>query len=92
MAIDYEAAATAYYDNADYEETGSVAKAKAFVTACRQLIGRPTKAGHGQASVEHSPDALREQMAYANEWLAANDTTNDASPGVRFHSFKRYRT
>jgi hypothetical protein len=29
---------TAYEDNADYDETGSSAKAKAFVVACRKLL------------------------------------------------------
>lgn len=92
MAIDYGAAETAYYDNADYDVTGSVTRANAFVTACRQLIGRARKTGHGAANVEFDPASLQEQLETALSWLASNDTTNVSNPGVRHMSLRNFRT
>jgi len=67
----------AFDDNASYEEDGSVAKAKAFVTACRMLLRRTPKraaVGGGGHELELDPAIIKEMMADAQEWIAANDT------------------
>ncbi len=67
-----------YMDSAVYEEDGDVAKARAFVTACRFLLRYPSRlqVGGRQAGHEMEIDvtSLRAEMKAAQEWIAANET------------------
>jgi hypothetical protein len=72
----YSEIRAAFDDNASYEEDGSVAKAKAFITACRMLLRRTPKraaVGGGGHELELDPAIIKEMMADAQEWIAAND-------------------
>ena len=81
----------AYDDNASYAEDGSVAKAKAFVTACRILLRRyPAEAGTRESHVRLSPEELRRSVAEAQAWLRANDMTTSAGRVTRV-SFENSR-
>lgn len=71
----------AYLDNASYEEDGSVAKAKAFITACRfLLLPKVTPARSmgpdGGGQVEFNLDVVRAEMQAAQLYVAANDTSS----------------
>src|SRR5688572_20583284 len=69
----------AYDDNASYTEDGSVAKAKAFGTACRFLLRRlPAEADTRESHVRLSPEELRRSIAEALAWIQANDTAGDS--------------
>src|SRR4051812_46733326 len=84
----------AYDDNASYAEDGSVAKAKAFITACRMLIRRlPAEAGTRESHVRLNPDLIRKEMDEARAWVAANDTSSSGSSGpqVTLGSFENFR-
>lgn len=70
----------AYMDNASYEEDASVAKAKAFVTACRLLLMKIPKVSQDSegARVEMNPDLIQREMAEAREYVRAHEPTTTA--------------
>jgi len=81
-----------YYDNASYEEDSSIAKARAFVTACRFLllkIPKTTAQGSGD-SVEMNIQSIQSELSHAQTWVSNNNTANGG--GVRFSSFEDFRT
>lgn len=82
-------------DSSSYFEDGSVAKAKALVTAGIILLQRRPKRStqSGRYDVEFDPSEIRRAIEAAQEWLAAND--DDPTPvtsGVRHTSFRNFRT
>lgn len=87
----------AYIDNASYAEDSSVAKAKAFITACRILLVKLPKASNsGDAGATYNTDLIQKQMEQAQQWVTANDTSSssDASSGgpvVARFNFNNFR-
>lgn len=82
----------AYDDNASYEEVGSVAKARAFVTAARILLRRmPASAGAGGAYVSLSPTTIRDELHAAQTWLASHADVDAGGGGVRAISLESFR-
>lgn len=69
----------AYDDNASYEEDGSAAKAKAFVTACRLLLMKIPKRSEwqGVAVTEYDPEQIRQAMEAARVYALANAAPAD---------------
>jgi hypothetical protein len=66
-------AQAAYTANADYEEVESAAKARAFITACRALIGLvPSESANGSERSRQDANiaAWEKQIAAARRWLA----------------------
>jgi hypothetical protein len=80
-----------YLDNADYEETSSLSKARLFITACRALLLKlPTQtAGAGGGSIAFKPELIHEEMNRARAWVGANDTSRNS--GVKHLSFGGFR-
>jgi hypothetical protein len=67
----------AYDDNASYAEDGDVAKAKAFITACRILLRRmPKESGTREQHFKMNPELIQKEMDAAQQFVAANDTTS----------------
>lgn len=85
----------AYADNASYLEDASVAKCKAFITACTLLLQRtPSKAAHGGVgaeSVEINLDVLQKQIESARQWLVANGGASSGGASVTFAGLEDYR-
>ena len=84
----------AYADNASYAEDNSVAKARAFVTACRLLLKYPKRTGTPQADLETAIDLIQKEKKAAEDWLAAHDTgptSTAAGPRVTRVSFENSR-
>jgi len=83
----------AYADNASYEEDASVAKAKAFVTACRMLLSPKHSAalvsGPG-LQVQIGLKQIAGELAAAQSWLAANDQRAPAGEVIHA-SFEEFR-
>lgn len=83
----------AYADNASYAEDGSVAKARAFITACRLLLLRrpsqASKGGPGGAALEFDPTLYERQITQAEQYIAVNNTA--AGSGVRYTDFADFR-
>ena len=82
MAATFNEVADAYLDNADFEETGSVAKAQAFVTACvRLLILLPSSASDQGSAQAFDMKEVQANKQRAQAFVAANST------GSRVRSF-----
>ena len=85
MAIDLTAYRQAAADNADYAETGSVTKAKAFETACRRLVvllPSEIQGGGGQRQ-KNEIEQIKSELDDVVTWLVTNDTTR-AAKGMQF--------
>lgn len=83
----------AYHDNADYEEMAEVAKAKAFVTACRRLLTTlPAESGTRESNVRIDTKLVAEQLKAATDWVAANDAGGTSGRPVVIHgALRRFR-
>jgi hypothetical protein len=90
MAIpDIEAIEQALHDNLDFEETGSVEKAKACVTAAnRWLVFKPGASASMGHSMTMNPSAVQSILQRAQEYVAARDTSRRRT---RFFSMENYR-
>lgn len=83
-----------YDNNASYFEDNSVAKARAFCTACRFLLRRmarraSTGGGTGE-SVEMDPSLIQGELQSAQDWLVANDSSR-SGPRFIHNSFEGFR-
>lgn len=79
----YDEAVDNYLDNADFEESASVAKAKAFVTACVQLaVLLPSSASDQGSSQAFDIADIRANKERAQAFVAANSS----GASVRFLS------
>lgn len=83
----------AYDDNASYAEDNSVAKCRAFVTACRFLIRRrPTSLSQNGRSVAFDVRMVQDELKAANEWLSTHsDSAQDAGPRITRADFRDFR-
>lgn len=79
----YEANLVEY---ADFEEAGSVARAKLFITnAKRWLILRAESASNQSSSLSIGKSYVQEMMRRAQDYVAANaSTASGGQGGVRF--------
>lgn len=93
--MDWDQALIAYHDLSDYFETGSVTRARKFITACIRLIGAPDRgSSFGDELVFPSKAELRKQITDAKDFIASKNT--DATPNGRTAAhglldFTRYR-
>lgn len=82
----------AYDDNASYAEDNSVAKARAFITACRILLRRtPSNAVKGSNQIGMRIDLLQKELEKAQQWLEARSPADDVSPKVVRPDFRNFR-
>ena len=84
----------AYLDNASYEEDASVAKAKAFVTACRfLLLKRPTESEFaGTSRMRWTPELWQQEMKAAQAWLPTQAGASGATDNVSHPDFTYFRS
>lgn len=62
--------ATVYLDNLSYSTDGSVAKARAFIEACRALLlRRPQRAQVGTEEIEFDMRIIQAELLRAEAWL-----------------------
>ena len=88
MAITYASVETALLENADFEETASLTKAKAFVTACnRFFVLMPASQGDQGTSMAMGLPQIQALMARAQSYIKANDSANNSTSHVRFLTF-----
>lgn len=84
-----------YANNASYAEDNSVAKARAFVTACRLLLLKyPKRTGTPQADLETSIELIQKEKTAAETWLQSHDTgptSTSSGPRVTRVSFENSR-
>lgn len=92
MSINYDAIVEAYHDNADYAETGSIAKARAFVTACRRLLVlQPSESANRETTTRFDMKLIQQELEMARQWLAANDTSAADRASVTRADFRNFR-
>lgn len=72
-------------DFADFEDVGSVSRARSFVTAARRwLILRAESASNQSSSLSIGKNYVDSMMKRALDFIAANAQSSGASGGVRF--------
>lgn len=95
MPIDPATLIDTLQTNADYDVTGSVEKAKAFVTAARQYLSMSMTQAEGlsEHSVRLDLNVLKDQLESALKWLAASGgLPNVDSYGARKMGFEEFTT
>jgi len=73
-------------DYSDFEEVGSVARAKTFITACRRFLALPASQSDQGSSLGYTPQLIANELEFARRYVAANDTSSSAASSVRFLS------
>lgn len=85
----------AYDDNASYEEAGSVAMAREFVTACRILLRRtPQMTMHnGLNQMQINVTVIRDEMQRAQRWIDSQPASGGGVSGNRAiqHTLQNFR-
>ncbi len=70
---------------ADFEEVGSVARAKLFITAAnRWLILRPSSASNQSSSLSMDTTKVENMLKRAQAFVAANDSSGGGLGGAKF--------
>jgi len=83
---DFDEAQTALLANADFEEVGSVSKAKTFISAANAwLILVPESSSNQSSSVSIGKSTVLELLKRARAFVAANEATSSTT-NVRFLS------
>lgn len=73
-------------DYSDYEEVGSVARARSYVTAARRFLQLPSTSSEQGSSLGYSPEHIQNEIAVARAYIAANATSTADNSAVRFLS------
>jgi hypothetical protein len=85
----------AYADNASYQEDGSAAKCRAFMTACRLLLlhlpKRMAHGGRGNEEIEMDLTVIQAEIREARQWLAVYGAA-EAAARATFSSFENFRS
>jgi len=73
-------------DYADFEEVGSVARARSFITAAKRwLILRPESASNEGSSLSMSKSVVMDLLKRAQDYVTANaESSGGGRGGVRF--------
>ena len=86
MAATVDEILDALLDYADYEEVGSVARARTYLTACRRFLSLPASQSDQGSSLGYTPQYVQGELDFARRYIAANDTATNSSSSVRFLS------
>lgn len=57
----------------DYEEVGSVSRARSYITAARRFLALPSTSSEQGSAMGYTPQLIRDEMAIARSFIAAND-------------------
>ena len=88
MAVSYQEAFDAYLNNADFEESSSLSKAKAFVTACVQLaVLLPSSSSFQGSAQSFDVASIKSAQTRALDWIQAYEA-NTTNPAVRYFNFR----
>ena len=92
MASTFDQLLTEYHDNRDYDVEDSVAKAKAFIKACRGMLpylGRHRNKDNAESQL--SPQVIRQQLDDALAWWQANKNKSVDGGGVKHLDLSNFR-
>lgn len=70
----------------NWEELGSVSRAKTWITYARKYLGLAAEVRDQHNDTRFDQRFISQEMLYARRWVAANDTSGDTggNVGVRF--------
>lgn len=94
MAVEIDAVIEALVDNADWQETNSVAKARLFVTAAKRfLILSPQSSQQpGGFQMTMSVQQIKQMLDEASSFVTSQGSANDGGASVRIlgvrHGFR----
>lgn len=71
-------------DYSDFEETGSVTRARSFITAAIRFLQQPSASADQGSSLGYTPAAIQEQLRIARAFVRANQASSSANSSVRF--------
>lgn len=87
MAATFDQVADALLDNADFEESNSVTKARAFITAgTRYFVLQPASASDQASAMSMGLSQIQDMMARASAFIRQSEATSSATSSVRFLS------
>ena len=87
--IDVDQIKTDLVTYADFEEQGSVSRAKSFVTAAKRwLVLTPQMAGSDGRTLTMSHSEVSKLLTRAQNYVDANDTASSGTSKVRHFSFE----
>ena len=82
----------ALHDNADFEETSSVTKARAYITAAVRFLSlEPVNQSDQGSSLQYAAQQINDQLKRARAFVAANDASSFPTSRVRFFSTDEFR-
>ena len=82
----------AYLDNCGYEEDGSMAMAKAFVTACRAMLTRGIRViDKGGERMEFATETLQSLITEAQRYARQNAGVDAGGAGTKFADLRDFR-
>ena len=82
----------ALHDNADFEETSSVTKARAYITAAVRFLSlEPVNQSDQGSSLQYAAQQINDQLKRARAFVAANDASSSPTSRVRFFSTDEFR-
>lgn len=88
----YEQVRQSYDENASYIEDDSIAKARAFITACKILIRRtPNNMQKGSNTLGYNVQVLKQELDDAIAWLQQRDPDARPGPSVTRADFRNFR-
>lgn len=79
-----------YLDNLSYSTDSSSTKAKAFIEACRAILGWPNKSAQDGAATEFDMEQIAAQLTDAERWLSSNVTSGFGT--VKHCDFSGFRS
>jgi hypothetical protein len=85
MAETFDTIQAALIEYSDYEEVGSVARAKQYITAAKRWLALVAGSASNQgSSLTFNVAQIEAMKDQAIAWVAANDTQRNGSGRVRF--------
>jgi len=73
-------------DFSDYEEVGSVQRARSYVTAARRFLQLPSTSSDQSSALGYTPQLIQAEIATARAFIDANANLSSGSSAVRFLS------
>lgn len=89
MAHTPQEIADGYNDFADYEEVGSIARAKSFITWANRLLALPEEIRRNNNQLMFDRAVILEQIKAARLWVSAKERATGSS--VSFFTLENFR-
>ena len=75
-------------DYSDYEEVGSVSRAKSFITAAKRFLQLPSSQSDQGSALGYTHDSIQKELQYARNYVRANADLSSGTTSTRFLSVR----